>query len=103
MICNICKKTNHKTTDCFHNFHIKNRIKNRKNSFQNKTPQFDKYIEPAKTDTGSNPTPGKVSPGRNPKTGKINLGSNPKSEKSNVSLDSKSRLKRRLKPLKRGS
>ena len=36
MICKICKKRNHRTSECFHK---KNRVKNRKISFQNKAPK----------------------------------------------------------------
>ena len=77
MICKFCKRTNHKTSDCYHKLRRKNRIKNRKPSFQNKAPKFDKITEPAITGPDSKSVSVKSSLGQNPKTEEINLGLNP--------------------------
>ena len=75
MICKFCKRTNHKTFDCF--FRRKNRIKNRKPSFQNKAPKFDKITEPAITGPDSKSVSVKSSLDQNPKTEEINSGLTP--------------------------
>ena len=92
MICKFCKRTNHKTSDCFHKIRRKNRIKNRKPSFQNKAPKIDKITEPAITDPDSKSVPVKSSLGQKPKTEEINSGLNPV-QNSNLGL----------KPLKGGN
>ena len=46
MICKICKKRNHRTSECFHK---KNRVKNRKFSFQNKAPKITEAKNQAQT------------------------------------------------------
>ena len=61
MICKICKKRNHKTSECFHK---KNRRKNRKISFQNKAP---KTTEPTKLGIDSKSLPKKPNLGQKPK------------------------------------
>ena len=68
MIRKICKKRNHRTSECFHK---KNRVKNRKFSFQNKAP---KITEPTKTGLDSKSLPGKTSLGQEPKTVEIKSG-----------------------------
>ena len=60
MICKICKKRNHKTSECFH----KKQSKNRKISFQNKAP---KTTEPTKPGIDSKPLPKKPNLGLRPK------------------------------------
>ena len=77
MICKFCKRTNHKTSDCFHKLHREIRIKNRKTSFQNKAPKFDKSTESTTTGIDSKSVSGKNSLGQKPKTGEINSGLNP--------------------------
>ena len=77
MIFKFCKRTNHKTSDCFHKLRRKNRIKNRKPSFQNKAPKFDKTTEPTITGLDSKSVSVKSSLGQKPKTGEINSGLNP--------------------------
>ena len=77
MICKFCKRTNHKTENCFHKLRRnKNRfkIKNRKPSFQNKAP---KTTEPTKTGLDSKSLPGKTSLGQEPKTEEIKSGFKP--------------------------
>ena len=83
MICKLCKRTNHKTFDCF--FRRKNRIKNRKPSFQNKAPKIDKITEPAITDPDLKSAPVKSSLGQKPKPAEINSGLNPV-QNSNLGL-----------------
>ena len=61
MICKICKKRNHRTSECFHK---KNRVKNRKFSFQNKAP---KTTEPTKLGIDSKSLPKKPNLGQKPK------------------------------------
>ena len=61
MICKICKKRNHRTYECFHK---KNRVRNRKISFQNKAP---KTTEPTKLGTDSKSLPKKPNLGQKPK------------------------------------
>ena len=91
MICKICKKRNHRTSECFRK---KNRVKNRKFSFQNNAP---KITEPTKIGLDSKSLPGKTSLGQEPKTEEIksdfkpvqnsNLGLKPLSgENSNLGL-----------------
>ena len=75
MICKFCKRTNHKTLDCF--FRRKNRIKHKNPSFQNKAPKIDKITEPAKTDPYLKSAPVKSSLGQKPKQAEINSGLNP--------------------------
>ena len=75
MICKFCKRTNHKTFDCF--FRRKNRIKHKNPSFQNKAPKIDKITEPAKTDPYLKSAPVKSSLGQKPKQAEINSGLNP--------------------------
>ena len=61
MICKICKKRNHRTSECFHK---KYRRKNRKISFQNKAP---KTTEPTKLGIDSKSLPEIPHLGQKPK------------------------------------
>ena len=71
MICKICNKRNHRTSECFHK---KNRAKNRKFSFQNKAP---KSTEPTKPGLDSKSLPGKPSLGQHLKTVEFRPGFKP--------------------------
>ena len=105
MIRKYCKKTNHRTSDCFHK---KNRIKDKKNSLLHKTPQFDKSTELTKSgsnpvhnsNVGLKPLSGGNSLSQKSKSG--NLDVNPKFEKSNSCSDSKSELNEEDKTLEKG-
>ena len=96
MICKICKKRNHRTSECFHK---KNRVKNRKFSFQNKAP---KITEPTKTGLDSKSLPGKTSLGQKPKTENFRPGFEPvqnlklglKPQSGGNSLNHKSKTKK---------
>ena len=77
MICKFCKRTNHKTENCFHKLRRninRFKIKNRKPSFQNKAP---KITEPTTTGIDSKSLSGKTSLGQEPKTEEIKSGFKP--------------------------
>ena len=71
MICKICKKRNHRTSECFHK---KNRVKNRKFFFQNKAP---KTTEPTKLGIDSKSLPKKPNLGQKPKIEEFRPGFKP--------------------------
>ena len=75
MICKFCKRTNHKTFDCF--FRRKNRIKNKNPSFQNKAPKIDKITEPTKIEPDLKSAPVNSNLGQKPKPTEINSGLKP--------------------------
>ena len=71
MICKICKKRNHRTSEFFHK---KNRVKNRKISFKNKAP---KATEPTKPGIDSKSLPKKPNLGKKPKIEEFRPGFKP--------------------------
>ena len=75
MICKFCKRTNHKTFDCF--FRRKNRIKHKNPSFQNKAPKIDKITEPTEIQPDSKSAPVNSNLGQKPKPTEINSGLKP--------------------------
>ena len=119
MTCNVCKRHNHKTFDCF--FRRKNRIKHKNPSFQNKAPKIDKITEPTKiqpdlksvpvnSNLGQKPKPTEINSGLKPvQNSKLgikplkggNLGSNPKFGNLISKPDSKSGLKQGNKTLEK--